>query len=637
MESFDFDQLANSACLANLVTPKSPASSQPAPTNENELGKQPLDEEPDADNDNDYFAEGDEDYIKALIKRQLEENMPLANSPDSLLESPATPSPSLPDLPPADIPISELLRNEPPFQRSLLVASEADVLPIVCIFAQGYDKVICYLDCPLPSIMLFQKIIKGVTGASVYAATRASASELNSLCRAFNKQTQAILLLHETVHSDLTITTTNGLCVIHAGWPCDADRYFAQINLHNAPRSILVACSDYQNLYPSCAKVLDRASPWPENDNSAFEREIVKLRPKFEDVLDGIPMDMKSRFYSDWIELHGPRGQRYVPSWAPTTLVAHANLYLRDVIQYPTQEVDPADSETPRRILPPSVSMEFVTANNLEPALGSGILKVVRADPKLGNSSNQFDVADPAAGSQGSAPVPAPIHSTLPKDPEEPKGLGAATEIQPASPNGTKNDTNPVGSPIPRTGQPEPLRLRYLLAAEGDVLPLACSLIQDYDRVVCYVAYCDSMLDLFVQMLHKAAGDGYVIINGMSDLNGATPLESQLSADQRGILVFPNYEIASHDIEAEGVLHVGWPTDYRTYLAQLAQHKSDISILVAYEQDADISHECAETVAYTLPYGNKLDLDTKRLSDSFMAVQFVLNKTPLSVKARIYS
>ncbi|KAG9091123.1 hypothetical protein FRC06_000703, partial [Ceratobasidium sp. 370] len=145
------------------------------------------------------------------------------------------------------------------------------------------------------------------------------------------------------------------------------------------------------------------------------------------------------------------------------------------------------------------------------------------------------------------------------------------------------------------------------------------------------------MLDLFVRMLRKATGDEYVIINGMSDIGGETPPVSRLPAHQREILVFPNYEIASRVMEASCVLHVGWPIDYRTYLAQLAQHKSDVSILVAYEQDVDMSDQCAETIAYTIPYGDKVELNTNRLANSLSAVELVLSRVGLSVKAQIYS
>ncbi|KAG8734044.1 hypothetical protein FRC10_011989 [Ceratobasidium sp. 414] len=229
LEAFYPGPLAASGSLTSPVTSKSPAPDDPAqnptPANGGDVDKKSLDEEPDADNDDDYFVEENEDYIQALINRQLEEKMLRDNSVDSRLGSPTTPGRSLPGVLPTDevesvaprapeIPISEILKHEPPFQRTLLVASEADVLPIACIFAQNHDKVLCYSDCPLPSIMLFQKIIKGVTGTSVYAATRASASELNTLCRAFNKQTKAILLMHETVHSELAITATDELMAL---------------------------------------------------------------------------------------------------------------------------------------------------------------------------------------------------------------------------------------------------------------------------------------------------------------------------------------------------------------------------------------------------------------------------------------
>ena len=64
-----------------------------------------------------------------------------------------------------DIQPSRSLDNDlktPParFQRRIIVDSEMDVLPIVCAVSRGFDKVVIYMHCALPSVPLYQKIVR---------------------------------------------------------------------------------------------------------------------------------------------------------------------------------------------------------------------------------------------------------------------------------------------------------------------------------------------------------------------------------------------------------------------------------------------------------------------------------------------
>lgn len=81
---------------------------------------------------------------------------------------------------------------------------------------------------------------------------------------------------------------------ITESWHVDS----AQISMHDAPHSVVVACASDQEIYPSCLQVLSRTSPWPNEDYILFKKLVTRLRPRFEGALKEIPSSLKDSFYA---------------------------------------------------------------------------------------------------------------------------------------------------------------------------------------------------------------------------------------------------------------------------------------------------------------------------------------------------
>ncbi|QRV75662.1 hypothetical protein RhiJN_03677 [Ceratobasidium sp. AG-Ba] len=258
--------------------------------------------------EDDYFTTEDETYLRALIERQQNENRWRStisehkSTGNHLATEYRTLEESEEPLSAGRTTFGDALKNSPPFRRILLLSSEVDVLPVAWAVACAFDKVICYLDCSTPAmVLMYQKIIKGLTQSSVYAVAKAT---------------------------------------------------------------------------PACDAMQEQLSPWPESDHPLLEREVSRLRSNLENTLAGIPAQLKEDFYCSWIESHGSRGQRYVQSWNPPALVARANLYIKDVLKYSTQEIVPHDTASTRSRTFPAVSLEFVERNGLQTAVDAKLLNV---------------------------------------------------------------------------------------------------------------------------------------------------------------------------------------------------------------------------------------------------------------------
>ncbi|KAG8725168.1 hypothetical protein FRC09_006791 [Ceratobasidium sp. 395] len=598
IESLNFGQPEFSSDSANDVRSESPAprglSRDPVPpvsrkvtlSEEAGLDDQHINNTFDPDCDDDYFAEEDEIYLQALIKRQREEKMVHETQCVSRSESPTTLNHAMPFILLSDKPvspklgatcnnISDIIRNVPPFQRSLLVSSESDILPIVCAFTQCRNKTLCYLTCPLPSMMLFQKIIKGVTGSMVYAVSRATPSEVANVCRASSRQTKAVLLLPDTAHYDATSEAEDDLFVVHMGWPCNDEQYVvvAQVKLPSASHSVLVACSENQDQYLACAKVLTHTSAWPDEDHSVFESEVISLRLKLDEVLADIPTDMKAKFYCDWIELHGPRGQRYVPSWSPMTLVACANLYMRDVLKYPVQK----DSDLSCQGFPPKVSRAFVAANELEVAVEAGLLNVENEEPRLHPwfDRPKTETYTPNNKSRDSLSACAP--SQLQSSPNSVELHAATTDIH--------NPTRLRGDPAANTSgatpmsavifqQPNdlhgPSKTCLVVDNEFEFIPAICYYARNPDvkNTVCYVKIVGIMQTLSTQIQALISRPVFVVATDMSE---AIPRVLQAFESPTGCLVFCNTLIPlSKRLQTKAihqVIHAGWISN-RPYYEQ---------------------------------------------------------------------
>lgn len=117
-----------------------------------------------------YSIDDDEEYINALLERQRAEEASRQKSENTQTENSqpniAAPSPPRPALEPISTP-PPLDQDFPShFQRHLLVDSETKVLPIVSGLALYYDKLVCYMHCALPAIMMYQKIVSAMFGVA---------------------------------------------------------------------------------------------------------------------------------------------------------------------------------------------------------------------------------------------------------------------------------------------------------------------------------------------------------------------------------------------------------------------------------------------------------------------------------------
>ncbi|CAE6415337.1 unnamed protein product [Rhizoctonia solani] len=282
--------------------------------------------------------------------------------------------------PPPAAPVTTEVETIAGLAYRILVDTEADVLLFVCALIQKRQKVICYMNCSIPTFHMYKKFISDVTAVNVYTITKITTSEITEVGRKFLEADRSILLLPETTTPSIEIDEIDSW-VIHVGWPSDEQRYGEQRLIHQAQNSIIVACSEDEELYPAAAAVVWQSQPWP-GDVDSFRMLVALLRPVFDHKLASIPEEMKAKVYPDWISCHGPRGHRHVQSWDAVTLVKRANLFLLDVLKYKT----PTGSD-PQASLP-EVSEGFMAHNGLELAMKEGVLRVKVPGSGLNHASS---------------------------------------------------------------------------------------------------------------------------------------------------------------------------------------------------------------------------------------------------------
>ncbi|KAH7325367.1 hypothetical protein B0J17DRAFT_231795 [Rhizoctonia solani] len=126
------------------------------------------------DVDSDYYlSDDDDDYINALLKRQQspEPNTEAKHEThEEMTTTPRGPIAPAPSQTPSTVPQSistsnplEILQPLASFERHLLVELETDVVPIVCALTQRFPKVVCYMQCAMPSIMIYHRIVRGTS------------------------------------------------------------------------------------------------------------------------------------------------------------------------------------------------------------------------------------------------------------------------------------------------------------------------------------------------------------------------------------------------------------------------------------------------------------------------------------------
>ncbi|KAJ1300103.1 hypothetical protein OPQ81_002585 [Rhizoctonia solani] len=254
----------------------------------------------------------------------------------------------------------------------ILVDHEADVLLFVCGLIQNRRKVICYMNCSIPTFHMYKRFINDVTTTDVYTITKITNAEITEVGRKFLEADRSILLLPETTTPSIEIDEIDSW-VVHVGWPSDEQRYEEQRLIHQAQNSIIVACSEDEEMYPAGAAIMWQSQPWP-GDVDSFRVSVALLRPIFEQKLSLLPAEMKAKVYPDWIGCHGPRGHRHVKAWDAATLVQRANSFLLDVLKYKAPGSKEHDLDTQASL--PEVSEGFMVHNGLQIAAQQGLLRV---------------------------------------------------------------------------------------------------------------------------------------------------------------------------------------------------------------------------------------------------------------------
>ncbi|KAF8596814.1 hypothetical protein BDV93DRAFT_570559 [Ceratobasidium sp. AG-I] len=505
-----------------------------------------------------YLVDGDEDYIHALLKRQEEEKRTHETITNTSSTSPnlAPPSSSQDNLPPPTRPtthstlstITGNYQTSSRFCRSILPESEEDVLPVVCALSQSFNKVVCYMHCPPFSLTLYQKLIKAVSAKVVYSATGTSPAGLSSIFANFEREEEAILLLPEAIYTNIDLGSSDSLCIVHVGWPHNAEQYTAQISMHDAPYSAVVACAGDQETYPSCQQVLFHTLPWPSEDYVSFKQLVTALRPRFDQALAEIPLALKDTLYAEWIKSHGPHGRRHVNSWTPTQLVDRANKFILEVLQYRIQNIKTASKQS-IQVLLPYVSLSFAIQNGLMSAVADGVLNVIENDTGLNHPS--------------SLPKTVELEVALPENPPvltsaPPALAGVVTPIGPMTSGGTTVlPTAPaeglsglarsqIETPTPPANQPSPHQ-RLLVGDEFDILPTVANIILRYEKVI-----------------HSATGVDVIVATSLlsSDLLNAV---ATFNGKHKAVLLLledvpPNLNLP--EIQTPCLIHVGWPADF---------------------------------------------------------------------------
>ncbi|KAH7325357.1 hypothetical protein B0J17DRAFT_682126, partial [Rhizoctonia solani] len=105
----------------------------------------------------------------------------------------------------------------------LLVEHEADVLLFVCALIQHRRKVICYMNCSIPTFHMYKKFINDVTATNVYTITKITTVEITEVGQKFLEADRSILLLPEITTPSIEIDEIDSW-VIHVGWPSDEQR-----------------------------------------------------------------------------------------------------------------------------------------------------------------------------------------------------------------------------------------------------------------------------------------------------------------------------------------------------------------------------------------------------------------------------
>ncbi|CAE6476071.1 unnamed protein product [Rhizoctonia solani] len=159
--------------------------------------------------------------------------------------------------------------------------------------------------------------------------------------------------------------------------------------------------------------------------------------------------------------------------------------------------------------------------------------------------------------------------------------------VQPAQP-----DTVPSSEAAPAedegVGLPQPYRI--LFDEEADVLLVLCSLIYDRSKVVCYLPCGTHSLKLYKNLISGVTGANVLTTD---PFEGSTLdlVYDKFLKEGRSIILLPETDIPSNsakEVADYTVIHVGWPSNKRQYVAQRRAHHASTNLLLAYSGDQDL-------------------------------------------------
>ncbi|KAG8793729.1 hypothetical protein FRC12_001812 [Ceratobasidium sp. 428] len=529
--------------------------------------------------DDDYYiSDQDEGYIHALLKQQKGENIdrmvydvtaPAPTSTDYASYSVDAQLPGQSSAPPSVAPDSATDPTTQPSssfnRRHILVENEADIFLTISALSQRYNKVFCYMQYPLPSLGLYQKIIKDITKLFVFVMANWSS---NSLPQVFDKQQRAIMLFHETFKIPPPLSEeTNNFCIVHVGWPRNAERYLSQTACREAAQSVLIACSDEQSIYPSCSKVLSSTIPWPDQGYKSLQTGAETLRPRLDVSLGSVLPEVKEKAYTDWIGAYGQGGQRQVASWTPSTLVKRANIYALETLQYGTQHPGPATDHVLQQSLPP-VSVQFIKQNRLEPAAHEGLLRIIPGSPGL----------DSILGFPSGRATDNRRTTTPPSNKQEPKVSSSAT-----------------------SQSLQPHLQRYLFHEdECDIVPLLCCLAKKTGQknTICFVKVIFAWKALASLISEVVSKPVFVISTPKLSPEIISKID-QASESPTGCLVFCNIlEPLTEQLRNKAFsksIHIGWVDRSSQYQDQTRMSGLSSSFVILSKSDPPAAPQEIET------------------------------------------
>ncbi|KAL5634340.1 hypothetical protein ACGC1H_002418 [Rhizoctonia solani] len=175
---------------------------------------------------------------------------------------------------------------------------------------------------------------------------------------------------------------------------------------------------------------------------------------------------------------------------------------------------------------------------------------------------------------------------------------------------------------------------RLLVDSEADVLLFVCAIIDERQKIICYVPCGNVPLKAYKHLFESVTGSPVHMLSSISkwDLGYTDFLKSHDS-----VLLVP--ETLSPQLELEEnswVIHVGWPASEERYTTQRMTHRAHNNLLVACSRDQSLYSSGDSIMEQTKPWPR--DGAPFRASVTILRplYEIALSEISLEVKAQVY-